>query len=178
MSLEELKRIVPPPVAPLERGRPADWQAVEEDLGTPLPDDFKHLIATYGAGSFDDFLYVYNPFAGNQYLNLLRQKELNLTAYTAARKDTPDLLPFPPYPEPGGLLPWAGADNGDRLYWQTVGQPDTWPIVLFDGDHVRHEVYPLRVSDWLAQVMVGTLKPRIFPEDFWEEDEQYFEPLA
>lgn len=46
-----------------------------------------------------------------------------------SRNSKPEKCPYPFYPEPGGLLPWAGTDNGDRVCWLTEGQPDGWTVV-------------------------------------------------
>lgn len=57
-----------------------------------------------------------------------------------ARQEWPWSLPWPIYPEPGGLFPWAVTDNGGTLYWLTEGEPDGWPTL-----HDPHSCVP---EDW------------------------------
>jgi hypothetical protein len=42
--------------------KPGDWRAVEEALGTPLPNDYKHLIGDGIACVFGDELMILSPF--------------------------------------------------------------------------------------------------------------------
>ncbi|MFJ8478366.1 hypothetical protein [Kitasatospora sp. NPDC094011] len=53
-------------------------------------------------------------------------------AFKQMREDSPDLCPYPVYPEPGGLLYWASNYNGDHCFWLTEGDdPDRWPVVVW-----------------------------------------------
>ena len=47
-----------------------DWPEVERRLGTRLPADYKLLIASYGEGSFDDFIWVLHPTTINPNLRV------------------------------------------------------------------------------------------------------------
>ena len=41
------------------------------------------------------------------------------------------MVPYPVYPEPGGLLPWGGIRDGGYAFWLTgPGEPVGWPVVL------------------------------------------------
>src|SRR5690348_13132947 len=61
-SLQHLMKLVPPPNNPVAPGSPEAWKHVEEEMGTPLPQDFKDYIQVYGAGQWADFFGVMNPF--------------------------------------------------------------------------------------------------------------------
>jgi hypothetical protein len=169
VSLSDLSQRVPPPPRPVGTGSPPEWQAVEAKLGLELPDDYKQMVGTYGLGRFADFLTIFTPFAKNEYVNLLAQPELSLEAYRALRADHPQIAPFPAYPEPGGLLSWAQSDNGDVVYWLTEGNAATWPIVLIESRHGMIERYDVPTTDFLAQVIEGSLPTRILPRDLNED---------
>jgi hypothetical protein len=115
--LERLRLLLPPPTDPVERARPDGWAKVEAALGTRLPDDFKAFTELYGSGKVDDFLYLFNPFAAGQDGNLLFEKDRVLAAYTQTRAKFPQRLPLPPFPEPGGMLPWATPATGRWRCW-------------------------------------------------------------
>jgi hypothetical protein len=55
-SIDDLIRLCPPPAV--------NWTAAVNTLGRPLPRDYKERAATYGPGSFCNFLHVYHPAGG------------------------------------------------------------------------------------------------------------------
>jgi hypothetical protein len=176
MGLDELRSIVPPPADPLEAGRPDRWPEVEAKLGTALPDDFKAFTERYGSGKFDDFLYLFNPFAADPAGNLLAASDTVLAAYRGSRAKFPNRLPLPPWPEPGGLLPLGRSDNGNELYWLTEGPPPSWPVVAFAGRSTRHEVHRHPVTGFLALLLSGELATSVFPDSFLRRRPHRFVP--
>ncbi|MFJ8748145.1 SMI1/KNR4 family protein [Streptomyces sp. NPDC102441] len=38
--------------------RSRDWPAVERELGTTLPTDYRQLVETYGGGVFDETIWL------------------------------------------------------------------------------------------------------------------------
>ena len=61
-SLQHLLKLVPPPTNPVAPGSPEGWKLVEDEMGTPLPQDFKDYTQAYGAGQWGDFFGIMNPF--------------------------------------------------------------------------------------------------------------------
>jgi hypothetical protein len=179
MTLERLRAIVPPPAEPVETGSEGDWPKVEAALGTALPDDFKRFTGLYGSGKFDDFLFLFNPFAPDgQDGNLLYEKDAVLAAYAETRAKFPDRLPWPPFPEAGGVLPAGRSDNGDELYWVTEGAPDGWGVALVESRAASHELHPTPVTGFLADLVDGALRTKILPPEILERAEHVFEPFA
>ncbi|WP_018220958.1 hypothetical protein [Salinispora pacifica] len=39
---------------------------------------------------------------------------------------------LPVWPEPGGFLPFANSIDSDELGWLTEGNPDEWPLIIFE----------------------------------------------
>jgi len=176
-SLERLHALVPPPDKPLEAGAPERWPEIEAQLGTTLPEDYKKFTNLYGSGKFDDFLYLFNPFAApGSGGNLVAEKDAVLAAYTETRSKFPDKFPLPPFPEPGGLLPLGRTDNGNELYWLTEGDPGGWEIALFDGRGSRYELHPPTVTGFLAGLLSGELETTLLPAGFLDQREHSFEP--
>jgi hypothetical protein len=178
MTLERLREIVPPPAQPVEPGQPKGWPRVEAELGTALPGDFKAFTEQYGSGKFDDFLWLFNPFAAGEDGNLLYEKDAVLAAYNETRQRFPDRLPLPPFPEPGGVLPLGRSDNGDELYWRTEGEPASWTVVLLETRAGTQEQHPVPVTGFLAELAGGTLVTEVFPPEILERPEHVFEPFA
>jgi hypothetical protein len=156
----ELLSEAPPPTQPEYAGAPDAWEAVEASLGSRLPADYKWLINTYGSGDFCDLLVVLSPFVASESSNLVEQVRPILGTY---KSGGPDLCPFPCFPEPGGLLPFAGDTNGGNLFWLTRGEPDDWTLVIFDWrGGWDYQEYPLGLVRFLAEWISGRMPDCFF----------------
>src|SRR5262249_54774047 len=129
MSLAKLKKLIRPPDRPSEIGSLEHWRAVEGQLGTSLPRDYREFISTYGTGVFAHFYCVYSPFSKNKHLSLLRCAELVCRYNRQSREEFPERFPYPYFPEPDGLLPWGVDENGNDYFWLTQGAPSNWIVV-------------------------------------------------
>jgi len=176
--LERLRELLPPPAEPVEPGRPDGWAAVEATLGTRLPADFKAFTELYGSGTVDDFLYLFNPFASGQGGNLLVEKDQVLAAYRQTRARYPELLPLPPFPDAGGVLPLGRTENGDELYWVTEGDPDDWPVALLESRAALQELHRMPVTGFLAALAANELASRVLPADLLRRPSHRFIPLG
>jgi hypothetical protein len=130
-----------------------------------LPTDYKYFINTYGTGRICDFLYVFNPFSANRYVSLVRQMAMQLGALRGIKDEFGlDVVPYPLYFEPGGLLPCGLTDNGDGLYWLTSGEnPDKWTVVVGEARGPDWEEYSTDLTGFLAKLLSGELRSNIFP---------------
>lgn len=162
-DLDRLARLVPPPAAPV--GASGDWEAVERELGVSLPADYRALVTTYGYGMFDDFLEVLTPFSRPGE----RLMDFGLGTMLQTMRDNRAAgvpIPYPLWPEPGGLLPWGMTSNADWCYWITTpsGQPDRWRIFVdAHGDWWEH---PGPLTAALVDILSGAARIRAFPDDF------------
>jgi hypothetical protein len=100
-----------------------------------------------------------------------------LTGYRQTRARFPKRLAWPPFPEPGGVLPLGRTDNGDELYWVTQGQPDQWPVALVEGRAALHELHPLPVTGFLAALAANQLTSRVLPDDLLGRPSHRFTPF-
>lgn len=162
MSIAELETVVPPPVS-VPAVDPVAWAKFEEHLGTALPNDYKAFISKYGFGLLGDFLSVLTPFSENPNANLAVQIERQLAALREMRR-LGDVSPYPFFPEPGGLMPFAVTDNGDVLHWLTEGQPDEWRVVVTESRGSDHEMHETNMTDFLASVLSRSRRCAIFPD--------------
>ncbi|WP_431895935.1 SMI1/KNR4 family protein [Nonomuraea sp. bgisy101] len=170
-AMEDLVRLVPPPAVPVDAN--GDWREVEAALGLVLPTDFKLLIERYGRGRFVDFLMPLTPFGDNELL--VRHARHLLDGERSFRESNPDKCPYPFYPEPGGLLPWAGTDNGDRLCWSTTGEPDGWPIVVWNPRGWTYDAHDMGAVAFLHGWLSGRVSTTVFGDA--DETSPWFEPF-
>lgn len=163
MSIEHLTRVVSPPAKIVDTGSEEQWEQCERQIGLTLPSDYRKLVQTYGTGRWMNFLWVLSPFASNKYINLVYQATHQLDAERTIRAQFPAEIPFPLYPEPEGLYPWALTDNGDRLYWHTCGDPDQWPTIVYESRGPEFDRHPLTCTEFLARWISGNLPVSVFP---------------
>jgi hypothetical protein len=154
---DALTALVPPPDDPPP---PPDWEAVERDLGTRLPADYKWLVERYGPGSFSGFLHVLTPRAESQYVRLewkaQRCQELFVSDGEAG-------MPLPIPPEE--LLPVAATDNGDTVYWvkRPPEDPDAWHIAANGARNTKWPEFDGGIVAFLVAVMSGARPVDVLP---------------
>ena len=120
MAIEHLMAVLVPPVNPFETPAAGAWASVEGRLGVPLPSDYKRFIETYGSGNIGNFLWIFNPFSNNENLNLERQVVTQAEVLNELRSYG-ESVPYKPFPEQGGILPFGITDNGDLLSGKQLG---------------------------------------------------------
>jgi hypothetical protein len=170
VTIEVLIGAVPPPAAPFESFS-GPWEPIQAALGTALPPDYKEFVRLYGSGYFMAFLGVDVPKSRNPNVRLERQVPAICDSFFDR-----DELPYPLWPEPGGLLPFGGTDNGDCLFWLPRGSsPEDWGVVVWDRASQEFEAFDCDLTDFLAGLATGEILPEAFPADLLYCDE-LFEP--
>jgi hypothetical protein len=174
MTIGQLVEVLPPPAAPA--GDPGAVAAAEAALGTALPPDYRELVARYGAGRIAGFLWVFQPGGVPDTIDLAAQAQAqreDLAALAAGGEP----LPFPLFPDPGGLLAAGMTDNGDALFWRTGGAPETWPVVVHEARGPLWWTHDGDLTGFLAGVLSGAVRCPVFPRDFPGE-RPGFEPIG
>jgi uncharacterized protein (TIGR02996 family) len=140
--LAELRVAVPPPRRPNHpRG---SWAAVEEALGLRLPADYKAFLDVYGVGTLYA-LDIHHPFT-------IRGDVREDWIRFAHRYD---VLPYPIFPEPGGLLPFGTLGDRGILGWLTEGAPHEWPFVYQDFEQGFSQVKGLSAVELILEAVRG-----------------------
>jgi hypothetical protein len=172
MSVERLTHIVEPPERP---ARTVDWPTLETELGLRLPHDYRDLVETYGPGSFDEFIHIYQPNSPLREVDLAHQRERAIWALKKLQEGGEEI----PYSltDPVQLLPFGRTDNGDVCYWfmHDADDPNAWTVVVNAARDSRWVEYLGTVTSFLADVLSGTFEVAVFPDDFPSE-EPFFEP--
>ena len=158
---------MPPPGS---TGRPAiGWLEVEAAAGTPLPPDYRAFVEAYGPGAVDGFLWVLHPATANAHLSLqeaIGGRHSQLWALRTLREGGEE-IPYPIYPEPGGLLPWGITDNGDVCYWHTASaDPAAWTVAANESRGPEWDDFRGTMVEFLVGVLSGRHRCPVFPEDF------------
>ncbi|MEU1787264.1 SMI1/KNR4 family protein [Streptomyces sparsogenes] len=141
------------------RIRPVDCAAAEARLGTALPSDYKRLVETFGHGAFDGFLDVRLP------ADIVKSAEF--AAGWAKTHGLRSWEPHPPFPEPGGLLPWAGTEHETSFYWITEGpDPDAWPVYVTEVGPEAGDRFDMTASEFVFRMLTDPDHPYSIPADF------------
>jgi hypothetical protein len=160
-----------------------DWNQAEEDVGVALPPDFCELAERFSDGVFQGYL-AFTPSAG--WLAGLRDRRLaDLRRWRDNTPDDDDIayreyleelaasegeelppdpvlcFPFPLWPEPGGIFPWATGSHVEFFFWLRSGpDPGSWPVVWCHGDHLDWERFDGTTTDFLIALVSGQIDAR------------------
>lgn len=146
-ALAELRRVLPPPRRPYQAE--GDWDAVEAALGTRLPADYKAFIGVYGSGAVNHCLDIASPWALGS--DIRRRWEEWASCYDdwLPYRD----VPYPRFPQPGGLLPFGTLGDVHTLNWRTIGGPDQWVFVYHSFEEGFVEIKGLSAVEFVLEVV-------------------------
>ena len=168
MSIEALLKAVPLPTQPLS-AFDGPWEPIEAELGVTMPQDYKDLMRLYGYGRFFEFLGINTPVGENFNVRLASQARLICDDFQTMREE----VPYPLWPESGGLLPLGGTDNADRLMWLTRGCPEEWSVVVWGRAFLSFEEFDCDLTSFLAGLATGEIVPRELPDDLFSCDDLF-----
>ena len=159
MTIEALTQVIPPPRNPAGVFL-GPWEPIEVELGTALPPDYKDLVRVYGSGYYMEFFGIHIPRSPNLNIRL----ETQVPAICATFFDRAE-LPYPLWPEPKGLVPFGGTDNGDFLFWLPREASEDWRVVVWDRGLWNFEAFDCDVTSFIAGLATGEIIPEAFPKD-------------
>jgi hypothetical protein len=138
-------------------GEEYDWPAVEARLGVPLPADYKELLAVFPRGLFRGLVRVSRPgepeYARTDFLGFNRYRLDDMRVARAAGHMN---LPYPVFPEPGGLLLWGVGVREEHFFWVTEkSDPADWNVVVTDGSYTGWTEFPGGMGEFLVEVATG-----------------------
>ncbi|WP_151482638.1 hypothetical protein [Streptomyces albicerus] len=132
----------------------------------PVPESHLRLSHAYGAGCFDEFLWVFAGSSENEYLDIeaataqtqsvLRSKQIPEVRYA--------LREFEMVPE--RLIQWGVTDNADVLLWIPAGDPEDWPTVVLQAGQLDFVVARRSSTGLVLDLMTRALRIPFFPDDF------------
>ena len=166
MNFAPIENVIQRPAQPQEVGEIRGWNSIEEHLRVELPDDYKKFIHLFGTGSINTFLFILNPFSSNQYVNLLRRGQTEREAFLTSKAHFPKHYVDNVFPEPGGLLPFGVTDNGEVLYWRTVGRSKDWTVTVYESRGPKHFSYEGGMEAFLSCVLTGSIICTVLPRGF------------
>ena len=126
--------------------------------GGQLPTDYHEFVDAYGSGLFANFYRVNNPFSADEYLALVPASNSWAQMLREEKENDEDAVPFPIFPEAGGVLHWANDENGNTYYWQTVGLPDKWTVVQRQERGTGFKEHKYSMSGFLTGVLTKKIK--------------------
>ncbi|MBC2908242.1 hypothetical protein [Streptomyces cupreus] len=127
------------------------------------------MTDTYGAGCFDEFLWIFAQGASNGHLDIAEQTGQMRSLLRG--KVVPGLGPvLEEYrAESGDLVQWGVTDNADLLAWIPAGDPDHWPTVIIQAGRLGAVVTARSSADTVLGLLTGALRVPFFPDDFPSE---------
>lgn len=119
----------------IKQGR--DWNIVERQLGTVLPDDYKQLMTRFPSGFFRNAINLDNPIDARTDLDRFLREDVWEVIDIIGHPTNGYLAGtgYRTFPGPRGLLPWGNDLQGGMFCWVTdPGDPNQWPVAYNDRD--------------------------------------------
>jgi len=176
MTIANLIKVVPPPAEPFWAYK-GPWAAIEGELGTALPQDYKDYVAVYGGGEFMRYLAVFLPKSWSVNLRLGAQVELFPWEFHDVSKKVAGHLPYPLWPASGGLMVFGVTGGGDHLFWLMRGAPQDWPVVVWYRATNQTQMFKCDLTDFFAGIATGTILSGAFDAEALARENK-FEPYT
>ena len=154
--LEELKRIVPVPEAPIDVDQSMLADTIKA-LNVPFPQDYLAYARVYGSGTImAKYAWeIISPFRPN-FPEFVRKFFRRQDGYRQPMET--QHLPLGLFPEPGGLLPF-GHDDDEYFTWKTDGDPDRWRVVvIWRYDEEGYQEFNMGFLEFLVGFLTLKLK--------------------
>lgn len=168
--MDDLSAALPPPDGMRKVAASADWQVVEERLGTAFPPDYKDFIARWGDGTWEGFIMFYPPETPERGFGLPGEAVAFARAYETLKSRNPDRYALPLAPAVGALLPFARTENGDYCGWIIGdGPPESWSVAVLGHGDGMPETTDMSFAEFLTRLSRDEYRPARFPGDLWDE---------
>ncbi|MFJ8746532.1 SMI1/KNR4 family protein [Embleya sp. NPDC127516] len=123
--------------------RVIDWESVERKLGLRLPRDYKQLAETFGAGTFDDNLWLCVP--GSPHLD-------DLDLFIADHHEFAE--PAPASRPTIRLLQWAATSAEHSFCWLVEDpDPERWPVFARDDACEPWERFDCSAAEFVHRML-------------------------
>lgn len=149
----ELARYIGPPSS---LHAPGGWEEYEDALGRMLPDDYKILMDTFGAGILNGMLMIGHPRSVELNLNEMLSIQSDHLSYLRSLEGERDWLPYPVVPESNSMHMWAYSDVGDLCF--LVPKPARWDVGIWMREGAWKES-DMGFGDWLLRELRGDQGP-------------------
>ncbi|KOX27536.1 hypothetical protein ADK67_14080 [Saccharothrix sp. NRRL B-16348] len=105
-----------------------DWASVERRVGFRFPADYQEFMARFPSGIFRDVVRIHNPVQDQRSLAGFEEDLDRMLTGVEALQEYDDT--YAPFPEPRGVIPFAGDLAGGSLFWLPwTPDPDRWHVV-------------------------------------------------
>ncbi|MEV5338325.1 SMI1/KNR4 family protein [Streptomyces sp. NPDC052676] len=136
-------------------GISVDWAAIEDELGVPLPADYKELCEAFGGGIFSDSVYFLGRDEGVSF-NFLAQWRVSLSVdRDSALGDVSVVDPYAIYAPGGkGLAEWGSTEWADEYFWLIDAErPGDYPVLARSHDGGPWDRYDMSTSEFLYRIL-------------------------
>ncbi|GAB2995771.1 hypothetical protein GCM10023080_072560 [Streptomyces pseudoechinosporeus] len=144
-----------------------------------IPGDHDDLIAAYGTGCFDEFLWIFANGAENANLDI--DTNTRVMQSILRGKDVPALRQALSHHRtaPEELIQWGVTDNGDSLLWIPICDAESWPTVVIQAGQLDFVISGKTSTGVVLGLLAGALSIRFFPDDFPSDHPEFsIDPYA
>ncbi|WP_433717982.1 hypothetical protein ACQP2Y_27840 [Actinoplanes sp. CA-051413] len=128
-----------------------EWAGIEQAIGLRYPAEFRELCSLFPPGVFQSFLKVLHPSAESDPAAYAAE----VGGYAALLRDDAQEkgFPYPLYPAPDGVVPWATIGFDYVICWLPEGDtPDAWPVVVCESRLIEWQVTGLSTAEFMRAI--------------------------
>lgn len=163
-NVHDLTRVMTPP---RQGGEEVDWVHIEREFHIPFPRDFRDFVRIFGAGSLDDYLAILAPVPGNNYIDLIQSSRNFLETLNGVREALPAEMIYPLESRVGGLVKWAGNEDGDLCFWIASGvDPNAWKVAVYSRTFNDWTEYDCGFAAFLVRIVTREIDSPFARSDF------------
>lgn len=171
-AVDKLVTLITPPPTDVV----IDWDQAQDRLGHRLPDDYKSIADTYGAGLFGGEVAVWLPdgHGGEDIFVESPGATEILTEFGDTFRDDninwvdPDghASPIDTSTLPAVYTPWGGGTSGAYGYWhRSTDDPNTWPVFWVDYRADLYLHHPGGIAAFITDLVTSA-----YPTDIVDPD--------
>ena len=155
-EIDQLIRLVKPPLMPNINKSTEYWQNLERIVGTKIPDDYFQLAMTYGRGSFGDFNFHANSaieeYTSSEFVRNYNDGLANWPMSCTIRQEIEgEELSLPVWPITPGLFMIGDNCCSQWLGYYTTGSPNEWVVIVTCGSLCQFINTGMNLSSYLLK---------------------------
>ncbi|PWI14474.1 hypothetical protein DI272_10160 [Streptomyces sp. Act143] len=135
-------------------GDEVDWPAAAAELGVAsFPEDYVRLVDAYGAGSFEDALFISIPRPGSPSAPLTVGRLPDDAVTSMSEWQEPTLRSRHSLTD---MLVWGQTNAADALCWITSDvDPQRWPVAVWQRQGGGWKTYDCGAVEFLVRLLRG-----------------------
>ncbi|GAA3742251.1 hypothetical protein [Salinactinospora qingdaonensis] len=156
-----------------------DWTHLKFPDGKMFPSDYRALVDRFGCFVVDDHIIVSDPepILKNMRINdpHHRAMEPNHVGIFNGKGEHGYYVDAEEVIKISDLIQWGDEDSDFALFWNAVGDPDHWNVVV--TDYYEFWAYRMGVAEFIYSLFDGSVQCEAFEQNGWPHENMKLVPI-